>query len=315
MPDQKSETIANIFMAGFVCRHGVPRALISDRGQNLLSQGMQELYRACNIRKLDTTAYTPQTNGLVENMNRIIQDHLAMLVDDNQRDWDDQLPYALFAIRTAKQATTGETAYYMLYGQDPYLPMDQALEYRHSPYVTLDEQPYPEQLQARLGIAWRQVQDRVDRAHAAQKKQHDKSSTTVTMKPGDLVLLRRMVKPKATIAAGEIKGSAQPLVPLRALKLAPRYSAPYVIKEVRGPTFLVVPQSFPDATPIRIHQRNTKPFKAAPPTPPDPTNQPTDPDIKPTLTPDPPKTVIPFDPIVPPIIQNPMQGLEEEEDE
>ncbi len=72
---------------------------------------MKELYHLCGITKIETAPYAPSSNGLTERMNRLITDHLAMLVDPAQRDWDELIPYVLFAIRTTKQASTGETSY------------------------------------------------------------------------------------------------------------------------------------------------------------------------------------------------------------
>jgi len=39
--------------------HGVPEALISDRGPNLLSTLMQEVCEVSGMQKLNTTAYHP----------------------------------------------------------------------------------------------------------------------------------------------------------------------------------------------------------------------------------------------------------------
>ena len=45
-------------------RHGVPAELLCDRGATFLSKLMAEVYRLMGIRKVNTTAYNPQTAGL-----------------------------------------------------------------------------------------------------------------------------------------------------------------------------------------------------------------------------------------------------------
>ena len=45
---------------------GVPEALLSDRGTNLLSRLMRDVSELLGMEKLNTTAYHPQSNGLVE---------------------------------------------------------------------------------------------------------------------------------------------------------------------------------------------------------------------------------------------------------
>ena len=47
-------------------RHGVPAKLLSDRGANFLSDILQEVYKLLGIKKVNTSAYHPQSDGLVE---------------------------------------------------------------------------------------------------------------------------------------------------------------------------------------------------------------------------------------------------------
>ena len=52
-----------------MCRHGV---LLSDRGAAFLSNLMQEVCEILGVKKNNTTAYHPQTDGLVERFNRTL---------------------------------------------------------------------------------------------------------------------------------------------------------------------------------------------------------------------------------------------------
>ena len=76
------------------------------------------------IHKLNTTTYHPQTDGLVERFNGTLKDMLAKTVKANSRDWEQHLPFVLFAYRTSPQTSTGESPFYILYGRDPGLPTD-----------------------------------------------------------------------------------------------------------------------------------------------------------------------------------------------
>ena len=53
-----------------------------------------------------TSAYHPQTNGLVESLNQTVQNILLKVVNEQQNNWDDLLDPALFAICTSKQKST-----------------------------------------------------------------------------------------------------------------------------------------------------------------------------------------------------------------
>ena len=71
--DQTSETIANLLVNEVLYRHGVAEQLLSDRGTNLLSGVMKDVYSLTRIQKINTTASHLKTDELVENMNKTIR--------------------------------------------------------------------------------------------------------------------------------------------------------------------------------------------------------------------------------------------------
>ena len=79
------------------------------------------------IKKLNTTTYHPQTDGLVERFNRTLLDVLSKTVKSGGQDWDFCLPYVHFAYRTVMQHLSGEYPFFLLYDSDPQLPMKAAL--------------------------------------------------------------------------------------------------------------------------------------------------------------------------------------------
>ena len=72
--DQTALTIAELFVEEIVCRHGVPGQLLSDRGAAFLSRLLKEICNLLGVKKINTTAYHPQTNGLTERFNRTLRD-------------------------------------------------------------------------------------------------------------------------------------------------------------------------------------------------------------------------------------------------
>ena len=99
MPSIEAPVIARMFVDEIFTRHGAPRTFLSDRGSNFLSALVKEVCRLMNTRKLNTTAYHPQTDGLVERFNNTLTE--SMFVNSEQTDWDLFLPSIVFAYRVS----------------------------------------------------------------------------------------------------------------------------------------------------------------------------------------------------------------------
>ena len=185
--EQTTETIVDA-LVDVACRHGVPRELVSDRGANLLSNLMQDVCEAFRIKKVNSTSYHPQTDGLVENFNKTLRSMLAKYVHQFGDNWDDHLQQVPFAYRTKPHESTGESPYFLLYGRDAYLPLDATLTKPHNPYqIDLDD--YKIELVAGLSEAWRLAQAEIKKAQKRQKNQHDKKAKDVSFQVGDRVMI------------------------------------------------------------------------------------------------------------------------------
>ena len=188
VPDQTALTIARLLVEQVISRHGVPSQLLSDRGPAFLSNLVQELCAVMGMRKVNTTAYHPQTDGLVERFNRNLTDMLAKTTDKGGQDWDTRLPYVLFAYRCSMQSSTMESPFFLLYGRDPRLPTETALT-APIPRAEVDLATYKEQVVQGLTEAWGLAQSHVRRAQDRQKKVHDQHAVAPSFQVGDRVFL------------------------------------------------------------------------------------------------------------------------------
>ena len=125
--DQTSVTIVQLLVEHVISCHGVPSELLSDRGTAFLSRLMLDVYKLMGIRKSNTTAYHPQTDGLVERFHCTLTDMLTKSAQQGGKDWDLRLPYVLFAYPSSPHTSTGESPFYLLYGRDTYLTSDSVL--------------------------------------------------------------------------------------------------------------------------------------------------------------------------------------------
>lgn len=84
--DQTAATIANLLVREIVSRYGVVSEVLSDRGRAFLSSLLKEVQQLLGFHKTNTTAYNPQTDGLVERFNRTLTMMLAKTVESGGRD-------------------------------------------------------------------------------------------------------------------------------------------------------------------------------------------------------------------------------------
>ena len=184
--NQSAFTIAKLLVEKIVSRHGVPSQLLSDRGGAFLSKLLQEIAALLGFHKVNTSAYHPQTDGLVERFNRTLIDMLAKTAKQNG--WDEKLPFVLFAYRTAIQESTGESPFRLLYGRDPKLPTEDALSCPVD-RTQVDLSNYKTEVSLNMAEAWKLAQERISKAQTHQKKQHDKLVKNSKFSEGDFVFL------------------------------------------------------------------------------------------------------------------------------
>ena len=66
IPDMTTDTFLQAFISGWIARYGVPRTVTSDRGAQFTSKVWSSSLSKLGITVSNTTAYHPQSNGLVE---------------------------------------------------------------------------------------------------------------------------------------------------------------------------------------------------------------------------------------------------------
>ena len=124
LPDQTAEMTATALLEHWISRFGVPVSIHTDQGRNFESKLFQSLMQSLQIDKTRTTSFHPQSNAVIERMNRTLLNMLAKSVDDFQSNWTQQLPYVMMALRTSVHESTGYTPQFLVFGEEINLPID-----------------------------------------------------------------------------------------------------------------------------------------------------------------------------------------------
>ena len=88
VPDQKAVTVARVLVDGVITRHGVPEVLHSDRGGSFENEVIRELCKLLGMKKVKTKPYHPQSDGIVERLNRTLLQMLSKAAADKPKEYN-----------------------------------------------------------------------------------------------------------------------------------------------------------------------------------------------------------------------------------
>ena len=174
-----SESCASFVVTNIICQFGLPKTLLTDNASVFTSHFFKQVHEMLGIRKIYSTPYHSEGNGLVENANRQIQDILSKYIQSRQRDWDVYLPMALFAINTSVHTSTKYSPFYLMYGRIPNLPTDIVLD-------TNNDAPTPV---LKLQEIRQQAADNSAKAQQVQRTVHDRKVNNITFDVDDQVFV------------------------------------------------------------------------------------------------------------------------------
>ena len=216
LPSTEAERVAKELIKLF-SRVGIPDEILTDQGSNFMSSLLQETYSLLQIRRIRTSPYHPQMDGLVERFNGTLKSMLKKFTSKNQKDWDEYLPFLLFAYREVPQESTGFSPFELLFGRRVRGPLDVLRE------CWTDEKPedtpvipYVLDMQKKLREMTGVAQTSLQVAQQRQKEHYDQKAvhTGESLEVGDEVLV---------------------LLPARRNKLQLEWAGPYKITRKVSP--------------------------------------------------------------------------------
>ena len=188
------------------------RELVSDQGSEFLNQVITDLCRLFRMRKIETSAYHPQSNGIAERPNARIMASLASWVDKTQTNWHEGIDALQYALRATPREETGLSPFFCVFGREPSLPFD-----------TFTDDVQGGDLHAEIERRrdnMKLAQKVIDDAYGIKARRIDKANEAVRravhFKVGDLVMI------------------AQPAPKGMSRKLSPTWGGPWVLTEAAG---------------------------------------------------------------------------------
>jgi hypothetical protein len=182
---QDAETVARGFVTHVVLKYGSPHTVLTDQGTNFLSDVFRNTCKLLKIKKIQSTAFHPETNGGLERSHRVLAEYLRHYIREDQSDWDEWIPFAMFTYNTTEHTATGYTPFELVFGRKSTLPSTLAdnpgPQYNYNDYVT--------ELRRKLQMAHQIAKENLLEGKAKSKDHYDKGTESLELCVGDKVLL------------------------------------------------------------------------------------------------------------------------------
>ncbi|GJQ70538.1 hypothetical protein Trydic_g221, partial [Trypoxylus dichotomus] len=236
IPNHESRTLA-IELSKFITFFGIPKSILSDQGTDFTSNLTKELTKLFQTKHLLSSPYHPQTNGALERSHLTLKDYLKHYINNKQSNWDEFIPFAMFAYNTHTHSSTGFSPYETLFGNKPYLPnsivQEPTLNYNYEDYII--------NLRQKLNFTQKVARDNLLESKNRSKTYYDNKIRIHKYSVGDLVYVANKA-----VTPGLNK------------KLSPNYIGPYKITKVFGNNNETIALHIPIHLLPKPHDRKTR---------------------------------------------------------
>ncbi|CAL9004916.1 unnamed protein product [Prunus brigantina] len=215
----KEADMERFIWRNIICRFGCPQSLVTDNGSQFIGKQITAFFAKYKIMQHLSTPRYPQGNGPDEASNKVILDCLKKKLEGAEGKWVDELPEVLWAYRTTKRRSTGETPFSLAYGTEAIIPPHVAVPSIGIEVGSIEQNS--EQMRLNLDLLEGEREKAIVRVASYQqrlKSYYDKRAKIRQFQPGDLVLR------KAFITA-QRQGSK---------KIKPNWEGPYVMSRSGG---------------------------------------------------------------------------------
>lgn len=116
--EMTAENTAITFLRHFCPHHGLPSAIVSDRGTQFVNALWKRICELLKIIRRLSTAWHPETDGSTERMNQFLETYLRAYTSIAQDNWVGLLPAAAMAINSRPSSSTQVSPFFLQHGYE-----------------------------------------------------------------------------------------------------------------------------------------------------------------------------------------------------
>ncbi|GKV35987.1 hypothetical protein SLEP1_g44174 [Rubroshorea leprosula] len=119
-----SKKVKDFVFSSIICRYGIPNQIVTDNGTQFNCSSFRDFCSSYGIKLQFTSVYHPESNGMVEFVNKCMLEGIKPRLEQHKAKWADELNNVLWAYRTTSRTTTGETPYHLAFGTEAVIPIE-----------------------------------------------------------------------------------------------------------------------------------------------------------------------------------------------
>ena len=193
---KSSKAAATKLFNEFILLYGFPKRIMHDKGAEFNSGLFSELHRLTGIESSNTTPYHPMANGQCERMNRCLISMCKSLSGAEKRDWKSVLPKLSFAYNSTVHASTGFTPFFMMFGRESRLPIDEVFEEvqmeQEGRLRCQSHQQFVDEWKKSMQEVFKVAKEKNVKSQAYNKGKYDGKVREVGIEEGDRVLVKNL---------------------------------------------------------------------------------------------------------------------------
>ena len=182
-------TMARVLYNNYFSVFSFPQHPMSDQGTEYYRKVIAAMCSLLGVKKIQTTPYHPQTNGLAERVHQTLQHMIGKLDSEKRKKWPAHIGSIIIAYNSTRSLVTGYSPYYLMFGQRPRLPIDLLFPTCRTQMLTHTIDKYVASLYDHLRDSLVIAQDCAVKEAQRQKWLYDHKVGAIELRLGDHVLV------------------------------------------------------------------------------------------------------------------------------
>ncbi|XDV48358.1 hypothetical protein PO909_017780 [Leuciscus waleckii] len=174
----------------FFTKLGLPKVVQTDQGTNFLSKVFKQTLSSLGIAHSVSSAYHPESQGALERWHQMLKSMLKKYCHETCKDWDEGVPFVLFAARDTKQESLGFSPVELVLCHNvrgPLKMLREKMVYDESPKTNVLD--FVSRCKERLHRAVELARESLSSTQTRMKRWFDKKAVERQFNAGDKVLV------------------------------------------------------------------------------------------------------------------------------